>query len=76
MRTTVNLDDDVVVAVDDLRRERGVGVSEAINQLARAGLRRQYKRTPFRQRSAKIGLIGDVTNIAEVLGNLDDPSAR
>lgn len=76
MRTTVNLDDDVAVAIERLRRERGLGVSEAINQLARAGLGRQPRRTRFRQRSASIGLTVDVTNIAEALENLEGPSAR
>ena len=76
MRTTINLDDDVVVAIERLRQERGLGVSEAVNQLARAGLRHKPRRTPFRQRTARIGLKVDVTNVAEVLEGLDGPSAR
>lgn len=76
MRTTINLDDDVAVAVERLRREHGLGVSDAVNQLARAGLDRPPRRTTFRQRSAEIGLTVDVTNIAEVLENLDGPSSR
>ena len=76
MRTTVNLDDDVAMAVARLRREQGVGVSEAVNQLARSGLRQRPSRTPFRQRSAEIGLKVDVSNIAEALEQLDGPSAR
>lgn len=76
MRTTVNLDDDVAIAIDRLRREQGVGVSEAVNRLARAGLRHKPKRAPFRQRSASIGVQVDVTNVAEALETLDGPSAR
>src|SRR4051794_32418857 len=38
MRTTVTLADDVAAAVDRLRREEGLGLSEAVNKLARAGL--------------------------------------
>ena len=76
MRTTVNLDDDVAVAIDRLRREQGVGVSEAVNRLARAGLRQKPERARFRQRSARIGLKVDVTNVAEALEVLDGPSAR
>jgi Ribbon-helix-helix protein, copG family len=76
MRTTVNIDEDVAAAIEKLRRERGVGISEAVNLLARAGLQRGPARTPFRQRSAKIGLTIDVTNVAEALENLDGPSAR
>jgi hypothetical protein len=38
MRTTVTLDEDVARAVEELRRERGLGVSAALNALARQGL--------------------------------------
>ncbi|MBA3877479.1 MAG: CopG family transcriptional regulator [Anaerolinea sp.] len=76
MRTTVNLDEDVAAAVGQLRRERGVGVSEALNQLARAGLTVKRSESPFRQRTAKLGLKIDVTNVAEVLDLLDGPAAR
>jgi Ribbon-helix-helix protein, copG family len=38
VRTTVTLDDDVARAVEVLRRERGLGVSAALNALARQGL--------------------------------------
>lgn len=76
MRTTITFDDDIAAAIDRLRRERGIGVSQAVNELARAGLSRPPKRSRFRQRSAKIGLTVDVTNIAEVLETLDGPTAR
>ena len=76
MRTTVNLDDDVTVEIERLRRERGLGVSEAVNQLARAGMRQKPRRTPFRQRTASLGLKVDVSNVAEALEQLDGPSAR
>ena len=38
MRTTVTLEKDAAAAVESLRRREGVGVSEAINRLIRAGL--------------------------------------
>jgi hypothetical protein len=76
MRTTVNLDEDVVVAVEQLRQKQGMGLSEAVNQLARAGMSRKPRRTPFRQRTARIGLNVDVSNVAEALEQLDGPSAR
>ena len=76
MRTTVNLDDDVAIEVERLRRERGLGKSEAVNQLARAGMREQPRRTAFRQRSAEIGLKVDVTNVADALEQLDGPTTR
>ena len=60
MRGRVNIDDYVAAAIERLRRGRGVGISKAVNLMARAGLRRRPARTPFRQRSAKIGLTVDV----------------
>lgn len=44
MRTTVKLDDDVARAVEDLRREEGLGVSAALNKLARRGLAEQSEK--------------------------------
>jgi hypothetical protein len=76
MRTTVNLDEDVAAAIERLRKERGVGVSEAVNQLARAGMVQKPGRSVFRQRSARIGLKVDVANVADALEQLDEPSAR
>jgi len=76
MRTTITLDDDVAAAVQQIRRERGVGVSEAVNRLVRAGLTVRSSRRPFRQRSASVGLKVDVTNVAEALELLDGPAAR
>jgi metal-responsive CopG/Arc/MetJ family transcriptional regulator len=76
MRTTVTLDDDVAAAVDKVRREKGVGLSEALNHLVRDGLRRGPRKRPFKQRSARIGLTIDVSNVAEALEILEGPTAR
>ncbi|CAN5403430.1 ribbon-helix-helix protein, CopG family [soil metagenome] len=76
MRTTVTLDADVVSAVDELRRERQVGVSEAVNELIRRGLSAPQIRRRFRQRSASIGLRLDVANVADALDVLDGVRAR
>lgn len=38
MRTTVDLADDVAAALQRLRRDRSVGLSEAVNELVRRGL--------------------------------------
>jgi Ribbon-helix-helix protein, copG family len=72
MRTTVNLDDDVAAAVEEYRRERGVGLSQAVNELARTGLRRRAQRRraiTFTPRA--LGIKSDVSNVAEVLALLD-----
>ncbi len=71
MRTTVTLSDDVAAEVERLRRERGIGVSAAVNELARAGMVRQPGVRSFHQRSAALGLRLDVSNVAEVLDVLD-----
>jgi hypothetical protein len=76
MRTTVSLDEDVSAAVQRLRRERGIGLSEALNRLARAGLTAKREAPPFRQRAVELGLKVDVTNVAEALEVLDGPAAR
>lgn len=76
MRTTIDLDDDVAAAVRRLRETGGLGLSAAVNQLARAGLRDKPDREPFRQRAVDIGVAIDVTNVAEALETLDGPAAR
>lgn len=76
MRTTVSLDDDVAAAVDRLRRERNLGLSQAVNELIRNGLRVPEQRREFRQRSADLGLRIDVSNVAEALDLLDGPVSR
>lgn len=76
MRTTVTLDDDIAAAVERLRRERGLGLSEALNEIARAGLRQRPEKRPFRQQTRSIGLAIDVTDVAEAIDLLDGPAAR
>ncbi len=78
MRTTVNLADDVAAAVERLRRTRSIGVSEAVNELVRAGLARQQpaSREPFVQTTHDLGVGMDVTNIGETLETLDGPLSR
>lgn len=76
MRTTVRLDPDVAAAAEQLRPERHIGLGEAVNELARAGLTRRGSATPFQQRTAGVGLRMDVTNIAETLDVLDDADSQ
>lgn len=71
MRTTIRLDPEVAAAAERLRRERHIGLGEAVNELARAGLARTEKPLPFRQRTADVGLTVDVTDIADTLELLD-----
>lgn len=77
MRTTVRLDDDVAAAAEQLRRERGIGLGEAVNELARAGLSQDGRRSkPFRQRTAEVGLKVDVSSIADAFDLVDDLDAE
>ena len=76
MRTTVRLDDDVAAAVERLRREQGIGLSEAINHLARAGLVSAGPRHRVRLRSAPLDLRVDVSNVAEAVAVGEGPSHR
>jgi hypothetical protein len=73
MRTVVRLDADVAAAVEQLRRERHLGLSDAVNSLARAGMQHGSgaKRPRARFPSAHIGSRVDVSNVAEVLDQLD-----
>lgn len=71
MRTTIDLDADVLAAVERLRRERSMGLSEAVNLLARAGLTLRSDRPAFVQRTSPVGLTVDVRNIGAVLDQLD-----
>jgi hypothetical protein len=74
MRTTITFDDDVAVAIERLRRERGVGVSAAVNELVRQALSRPRPRRPFVQRTSSGRARIDVTNVAEAMELLDRPA--
>ncbi len=77
MRTTVTLADDVAAAVETVRRERGVGVSEAVNDLVRSGLTRANEKRPFVQKTYDMGeALIDLTNVAEAREILDGLDAR
>lgn len=76
MRTTVEFQDDTARAIDDLRRARGIGVSEAVNTLIRQGLMPREPRAPFRQRTRRLGIRIDVSNVADALEVLEGVEAR
>jgi len=77
MRTTVTLDDDIAAAVERLRRERGVGLSEALNEIARAGLLRDARAVqPVRLATRSMQLRIDVSNVAEALEAAEEPPSR
>ncbi len=77
MRTTVEFAEDTARAIEALRRERGIGVSDAVNELIRRGLlASEQARQPFRQKTTSLGLRVDVSNVADALEALEGPTAR
>ena len=74
VRTTVKLDDDVAAAVAELRARRGIGLSEALNELVRTGLTVPTQRRSFIQETAQLNVQLDVSNIADALEVLDGPA--
>lgn len=79
MRTTIDLEPDVLAAVEALQQARHLGRSEAVNELVRAGVATSATsatREQFVQRTAAIGLKIDVSNVAEALEALEGPTHR
>lgn len=76
MRTTVTLDEDTAAAIAQVRRERGVGVSAAVNELVRRGMARATPGQPFVQRTSNGRARIDLTDIGEALETLEGPGAR
>lgn len=77
MRTTVTFTSEVAAAVQRLQRERGRGVSDAVNELIRRGLTSPGTQQPFLQTSSPMGEpslpLDDVAALIEVL---DGPGSR
>lgn len=76
MRTTITLADDVAASLEKLRRERGIGISEALNDLVRAGLMAKRPVSTFHQEAHDLGHSVDVSNIGETIESLDSPMSR
>lgn len=77
VRTTVNLADDVARAVERFRREHTIGLSDAINELVRAGLAKREVRARFRQQTHDMGrAIIDYSNVWEAIESADGPVNR
>lgn len=76
MRTTIEFDADTAAAVEHLRREENVGVSEAVNTLIRRSLLPREPPKPFRQETKAVGLKIDVSNVADALEAIEGPASR
>jgi len=75
MRTTLNLDDDVVMQISALSREQGRSLSRVANDLLRTGLRALWEPrgiAPYDPPTFDTGRpLVDVTDVAEALEVLD-----
>ena len=76
MRTTITFEAEVAAAIERLRRERGIGVGAAVNELVRRGLRSPEPVREFVQRTSEGHARVDVTDVAEVLELLAGPAGR
>lgn len=76
MRTTIELDGDAAQAVQELRREYGRGVSDAVNELIRRGLLAEPGSREFAPRPRRLGIRIDVSNVADAIDLLEGPEAR
>lgn len=76
MRTTIEFDEDTAKAVEQLRRNNGLGLSEAVNELIRRGLLPRKDRPRFEQLTHPVGIKIDVSNIADALEVLEGVDRR
>ena len=73
MRTTLTIDDDVMAALERLRKARNASLKELINEAIRRGIRdmtaRAKRGEPFRTRVVAAGKarVGSIDNIQETL---------
>ena len=72
MRTTVTLDEDVAAEIERLRRQEGLGLSEAVNRLVRAGMAAAKPSAAYRHQTRSLGLRMDVADVDAVLDLLDE----
>ncbi len=72
MRTTLNLADDVIIAIDRMAQQTGAGRSAVVNDLVRRGLRSDAPSAPVTFPAASLGVPSvNLDNIGEVLDLLD-----
>lgn len=67
MRTTITLADDVTAGIEKVRKERDLGLSEAVNDLIRAGLAERGDRPFVDFPTYDMGMRIDVSNVGEAI---------
>jgi predicted DNA-binding ribbon-helix-helix protein len=82
MRTTITLEDDVVMSLKRLGKKRGMKFKALVNQVLREGIKGMTapvkRRSVFRTRSVDLGSCraANVDNVAEVLAVAEGESFR
>jgi hypothetical protein len=77
VRTTVDIDEANLRAIEALRSESGKGLSVIVNEVLARGLATDERpRKRFVQRSFPMGELTDVSNIGALLEDLDGPAHR
>jgi hypothetical protein len=82
MRTTLTLDDDVAVRLEQERKKRRVSFKEIVNDVLRGGLDALGKPAPapppFRTTGFDLGpsLVGSLDNVEEVLSRVEGEDHR
>jgi metal-responsive CopG/Arc/MetJ family transcriptional regulator len=71
MRTTITLSEDVAAGINKVRRERGLGLSEAVNDLIRVGLMDRRERRHIQFPTHDMGIEIDVRDIGEALETIE-----
>jgi hypothetical protein len=83
VRTTLTLDDDVAVRLEELRQKTGASLKEVVNRTLRAGLDEletgpAKRRKPFRTRPMPLGrcLVPSLDDVSAVIEYAEGPWHR
>ena len=77
MRTTLSIDDDVALQIEEIRKSRDTSLKAVVNEALRGGLEKMIKPAParpvFRIRPLDLGKCNypNLDNIAEVLADAE-----
>lgn len=73
MRTTVTLDDDTLVVIRRLMRERQISFKQALNDAIRQGAQRRRAPAAFETRTADLGVPSvNLDRALQIAGELED----
>ncbi|OBI50478.1 antitoxin [Mycobacterium sp. E796] len=72
MRTTVTLDDDTLVVIRRLMRERHISFKQALNDAIRQGAQHRPAPAVFETRTADLGVPVNLDRALQIAGELED----